>query len=1726
MATENDRGTKPQDMVAWVGFAENSAILRRVLVPGGAKGLLLRTGPGEAGETVREKALGFGFTELKTRGTLRMLFPDGNIPFSARVLSEGLGGSMIALKRDDLLSDKWTINLSDRAPAAVAAAKPQRIQPDPESIRTIGLNLRGEEVVRDNSGRFFRKVNHDDGRADFVHEQEGEKPTLFLRAGRREDLEAIASSLVVMAGRGTLHTADFERVADAALEEGPHGRLDIDRETAMGLIREHMLREISAIAVENDASRDKFIAAMRVASATGFVLSRRSGDGEALSPSPAMVAFMRRATRGQNAVDFRGSDDMKIAMPRIFREGAALQVHDLGGIAADGIGAYAANVLARRAADGRTILRVPGSVTADTFERLRSDIGRNYALEAVAEIGSAVADGVQDGDPSLFVFIGERRPEPLDALPQAALRTFKVVTTDDLMNLEREIARSRSRIRDFHDGVEEAGPEAEDGREENIRQKPYQPLSQVKEPFTMIPVALEGATTKALDRVRRDMDDRGGVDAVVASALGQSLDGLGDILTAEQVDTVAMRLNARDRGRGFLLGDQTGVGKGRSLAAMTREHIRADAGNRVLYFTESAQINIPDVCRDLKDVGAWPEIRVLFLTSGSHMTDVTIDPVTGLEISREIVSPPASVRKAIFNGEAWPEDYNVVITTYSQFRSKEDDPSSIWLANALDARTLLVLDEAHNALNPNSQQGRNIRAAIAQVGPENVIYGTATPSRDPSGMNLYKPLLPQAGDGRLDELLDNMASGGEVAQEAFATMLAEDGVLLRRDHDLSNIEFRVSLPDDERMLRYQEIMNRFSPAVELMIECSSQIGEHLGRRQTAQYNALIARGLSAQAARARTNEMNQYSIALGSPLANLARITMNAIKIDQVVDVALQEIQEGRKPLITFHSTNVGLLQEMSRGADGKVSEEAMRNAQGLTLKDQIRRIHEGMYRIKVDGETRDAREVYPDVARTFEMIDRQIGEIPDNLPVSPVDALVERLEQNGVTVGEISGRTLCYRDNQIQRRQGRNRRDTIDAFNAGGLDVLIYNSAGATGGSYHASPKFADQRPRTMIELEAPIDVIKYVQSQGRGNRYGQVANPRVVSVMTGLTPEMRILQQRNRKLRSLGASVDGNRAHPLLLDDVPDLLNRVGDEATRNVLLAMPSLARRLGFPEFAEDPSNQNQGQGNDAVDTGSGTATSGIDSLSNKVLARSIVLTALEQDDLVSRIRMEFDAIIEELESRNANPLRPKQLDGQVEIRATTLYSGMESEENDLDTSAFLSPLYISTGIHHFNEEAWNGDKLVTAVEACRRLYGADGFAPWAERIHQNLPLLMRPYLPEGISMEAALENPQAMGSRFKVRHERFTDLAWLLENMKPGVSIRYPSEFDPNALITRTIVGLVPPTNPAFYDIPSAYKIKTISPGMANPETTSISRISSMDHERIFFRPGLSESFEESYLEEFDREGLLTRRLPVQVLSGNILQAINEATRHDLGTVSLYRDMENHVHRGIVVARAKVDLEKLPVPVSGGRIAAEIAYRHMEAPETSDEPRMMKIWGGVMNDRVPGERLYADMVISITQRTFKLDMMPLRKSTRHFFAARPGLYDLMYGRPLPSFEDTPDRAYRRQGAKSVHLVEFRLDGRQGKERAIAILERLGESMMLTDGKYRGLVNQAVIDLDAASGHPVRQFSGEEPEEAEPEVIADPENAETEAPGADAPVLTADPAEAEADAEPDYENIEWR
>ncbi len=1501
----------PDPLAKWVVFRDGSAALRRMVKSDGEKGLLLQfTGLG-AWEDVRRRALAYGFSEVHASKSLMLMARNRALGISTTELADALGGDVVEMPLSVVHSYPWT---ADYRQPDLGKGLSSAGGPKPAAIRPLGWNHLGEEVLTDGEGRRYRKGPVEEGRTRYFAETDNQDRTLFLRAEKPEDLPRIAAGLLHMAERGTVRREEFGEVAAAAAEPAKPGRPQMETGFVEESLKRELVERIIGVSVEDDASRRSYHRAMRLGEHLSGVVNEASKPLDGLSPSIGFLVFLRRLVREADATEVSGNERLRAAVHIAQAEGEVQsQLYDLTGSRAGGEAERAANILARRTAEGSSILIVAGGADSDAVESIRTALGVGYAIENVAEIAPHVATGRHDGGLCTAFVIGERRPSPVESLPIAAQRTFKVLTRDDLDGLHKEIRRSRKRIRDWHlDAADAEAWETED-REDNERQRPYVALSELSAPFTMIPKALEGATAKALRRVGSELEEQGGLDGWLAGALGVSRDDLAGMLTSEQADAIALRKSAADRNRGFLLADQTGVGKGRSLAAICRLHART--GGKVLYFTENADINIPDVWRDITAVGGRAEFRPAILAS----RPVALKGGGGEDGAETVFKTESALsRRRVFEEALWPKDRNLVLTNYSQFSRGKDSPAQNWARSAPDASTLLVLDECHNALNPESNMGKAVRAMIEAVGRKNVVYATATPLRNIAGAELYKPLLPDAEGDRLDGIFASLSVGGETAQESFATMLAEDGVFVRRDHDLSNLEFQVRLPDDARMSRYQDIMNLFSPMVEQLLDASLEVQALVGRAQAVRYREMINRGHDPRAARAETNALYQYSGAAGGPLARLARLTINAIKVGQVVDEALNEISAGRKPLISFHSTGAGLFTEIAtRGGEAESSGD-------MSLADQIMRVAEGIFRVRIDDEVRDARLLSPEIEEAAQRIRHMVERIPQDLPVSPIDALIESLGAHGVSVGEISGRALAYRSGCIVRREGADRRKAVDDFNSGDLDVLIYNSAGATGGSYHASAEFRDQRPRSIVEMETPVDIIKYVQAQGRGNRYGQVAKPRVVSVVTGLIPEMRILQQRNRKLRSMGAIIDGNRSHPLLFDDVPDFLNIVGDRAAMHVLLAKPDITRRLGFQEIAE---GIGEDQADSILDRGaladSGASSKLAESLANKVLTRSLVLSAAEQSELVDLMRYEFDAVVEELESRNLNPLKPKEIQGEIQVLGTTLFSGLETPEDDLDVSAFFAPLYMSTGVHHFSEEPIGSEELVRLVNNSMIADGADGFARHADRLESMLPNLLRTAMRADSRLEDALADLANQPHRFRLKHQRLTRLIHLLRNIRPGRAVQLAGfgSFRDDAL--RTIVKTTAP-DLRHADWPQAYKIRTVTPGDTRPEIISLRRLLKLPSADVRFSIGLERGRNERHLRNFDEQRNLERRLPVQVLAGNHLAAILEARRHSLGTMSLYKEASGQMQRGIVVHQSKADLRFLPVVIPSGRVAAAVA----------------------------------------------------------------------------------------------------------------------------------------------------------------------------------------------------------
>jgi hypothetical protein len=101
---------------------------------------------------------------------------------------------------------------------------------------------------------------------------------------------------------------------------------------------------------------------------------------------------------------------------------------------------------------------------------------------------------------------------------------------------------------------------------------PYRPASEppVRPLDTMVPDSMDFETHNAIFDVKEQVG--GSINEYVRTKLGYTSDTeMADCLSAEQVDAVAMTIyNIEEKRQGMIIGDQTGIGKGRVAAAIIR----------------------------------------------------------------------------------------------------------------------------------------------------------------------------------------------------------------------------------------------------------------------------------------------------------------------------------------------------------------------------------------------------------------------------------------------------------------------------------------------------------------------------------------------------------------------------------------------------------------------------------------------------------------------------------------------------------------------------------------------------------------------------------------------------------------------------------------------------------------------------------------------------------------------------------------------------------------------------------------------------------------------------------------------------------------------------------------------------------------------------------------------------------------------------------------------------
>ena len=823
----------------------------------------------------------------------------------------------------------------------------------------------------------------------------------------------------------------------------------------------------------------------------------------------------------------------------------------------------------------------------------------------------------------------------------------------------------RSNAQPNADGASESGSGGGSRRQLQRMDQPVRGLSTEKVTYT--PKSENPFTLKSVmpadqqEAVNKNLEKLGDADQFLVDELGYNdKDDLYSHLAAEQVDSVALALQQAKKGNAFIVGDQTGIGKGRQAASFIRYAVKN--GQIPVYFTQKAHL-LSDVYRDLVDIGS-PELRPFILGSKKEAT------VTDSDGNVVYPKPSDAERDRVLayiekNGKL-PKEYDYVLTTYSQVgngvyefdengarKEKKLAKGKSFGAAALSGQrrrdaieklmdnAYLILDESHTA-GGNSGQGNYFQHIIQKA--KNVIFFSATFAKRPDNMPIYAlRTAMNEGGMKSSDLIDAVKRGGATLQEIMSQTLTQCGQMIRRERDMTGVTIDWKAIDDpervkEQREQYDSIIGLFNDIINFQKKyVSSYVDERNIELADIQSTMDIKKG---------TESLGIKNQPFASKAFNTVQQVLLSLKAKSAAERAIDYLKQGMKPVIALNNTNesqtgnFALGEEMDAPDLGTSLQKGLEGTLRYTKKDAKDNSESGYFKLEDLGE---------EAVKAYHELEKKIEQTSTGLSLSPIDVIKNELQKAGYKVGELTGRQteFVYNDNGTVtkvKRADTDKKKLARDFNDGKIDALILNKSAATGISLHASSKYKDQKKRVMIVAQQQLDVNDEVQMRGRIDRTGQVARGAYEYVVSLIPAEQRLLMMFKAKLKSLDANTTSSQKSKFNEMEVADITNKYGDKVVKEYMAEHLDLYARMADPfgwkkSLGEDLSRIDP-QRLVAEGGGVGDGEAGADA--SKLLGRMALLRVSEQEKMLQEIGELYANEIQRLNEMGENDLEITEL----------------------------------------------------------------------------------------------------------------------------------------------------------------------------------------------------------------------------------------------------------------------------------------------------------------------------------------------------------------------------------------------------------------------------------------------------------------------------------------------------
>jgi hypothetical protein len=933
-------------------------------------------------------------------------------------------------------------------------------------------------------------------------------------------------------------------------------------------------------------------------------------------------------------------------------------------------------------------------------------------------------------------------------------------------------------------------------------QVPYRPYSREGTSLnTLVPAALGASMDQSLAKIEAKHGD---IDAYVARELGYTLKELPSVFSAEQIDAIALAMENVANGDAFIIGDQTGIGKGRVVAAAIRFAHRK--GMTPLFVTEKPDL-YGDMFRDLSDI-KWPEYLgrepAIFMTnSGTSvpLDDAAVEWIAERDEAKAAGRPAPAKRgrfmpaqnvkdaeqkmRDILSGAFKPD---VVFTTYDQMNSvKGEETSRRRFMDSMAGQAFVIMDESHNA----GGQGPDANARAKKGAPpprstkfrewvskaKSVMYSSATYAKSPQVMDLYSRTDMAKAVDEAKDLPELIAKGGVPLQQIVSSMLAKAGQYARRERSFDGVEYGLEVAEVD-----QKSYADFATAMRSIYDFDRELGEFRDK-WIEQYLAENGAGMGMDSG---IGDMAANSTEFASIMHNIVNQMTLAIKADAAAKRAIKALNDGEKPVIALSFTSESFVKDYAEDKSISLGEDMP-----ISFKDVVARYLERTLRITVKEADDTKHHVYipvqdlsPELLSMYERAQEALeGADLSDLPVSPIDHIRNRVTSAGFTIREITGRStmLDYsgdttrfvaRPSEEQGSGGK--RVTIKKFNDGQVDAVILNRSGSTGVSMHASSKFKDKRKRRMILAQADPNIDTHMQMLGRVHRSGQVVLPAYSQLTADIPAEARPTAVLMKKMASLNANTTAARKSKFTADAV-DFMNEYGDMAAIQWAKDNAETNMRLGSPvKFDEKgrPATENPIQ---------------------KLTGRIMLLNPQEQQDLLDTLTDSYNSILAQKEAMGENALEAKAMDFQAQPMDQTVIKPATG------TSPFQGAAVIERMSIKTMGRAMKPAEVVSAaadalgghdVRGMDFVQGLDAIAPKSRKWSAQTVEDMRPKFESWLQWTVGgLKNAESKRNQTAKANEAFQKWKEIVSFAPPGARVTLKAAGESDRTTAAVVIGV-------------------------------------------------------------------------------------------------------------------------------------------------------------------------------------------------------------------------------------------------------------------------------------------------------------------------------------------------